>query len=188
MIAKNGIAPIKIPNHCTSAAGLGRFSDDVITAIKCLRDRRIMFDAPNFKPIPIRHEWKVRIGNETSTPGDYEWKYVGGDVITQGGTITVEDGVVEGPAGFVVAKITRDSTSREATAVDVEHSETLPVSDYTYQYVILAVVSPLDPDKVAVLQLQFERLNIHEMLVVSNGTFDLAQFRMASSNIYDLPP
>lgn len=192
MLARNAPNQIRLPKPCQTAGGLGSFSREVITALAALRDRRVIYDSPSFRSLPIRHEWKTTFGGDGTNPDEYIWRYIGGDVITQGGTVTVADGEVEGGAGFLVLKIVRDETSREILAAPngaiVEFSSTVPVSDYAYQYVVLAILSPETEGVPPVLQLQFERLLIHEMMLVTNGEFDLAQFRMASNNIYDLPP
>lgn len=138
-------------------------------------------DGPN-------HEWKTSYQGEVAAV--HYWFVKGGDVVTQGGTFTVPDTVVTGASGYALLKIVRDDASREATAATIETTlaASITTSDYADQYIALAKVDvALDPSE-RVLQLQFERLNIHEMLVVSNGVFDLAQFRMASNNIYDPPP
>jgi hypothetical protein len=46
MIARNDSTPIVVPRQCTNPAFLGDFSRDVISAIKGLRDRRVIYNAP----------------------------------------------------------------------------------------------------------------------------------------------
>jgi len=44
MIARNGITPVTIPQPCSQTTGLGNFSRDVISALKALRDRRVIYE------------------------------------------------------------------------------------------------------------------------------------------------
>jgi hypothetical protein len=138
---------------------------------------------------PLSHEWKVSFQGETEGPV-YNWFVKGGDVVTQGGTFTVADAVITGESGYVLLKITRDGTSREATdaTLVVTTEATITTSDYTDQYIALAYVdSALEPDE-RIKQLKFERIIILEEFYVENGEFKNNSYHVAHHNTYDPPP
>lgn len=144
-----------------------------------------IFHTFNFEDEETKHPWKVEMGDDGEIEGEKIWRYIGDSVYTQGGPIAVADGSVEGGAGFVVLKITRDESSREATAAVVEFSSTAPTSDYTDQYRILAEVDP--EGNPPVFQKQFEEIRIEEDLIIVNGEGYYAGFEMSHRNFYDLP-
>jgi len=59
MIARNDSTPIVVPRQCTNPAFLGDFSRDVISAIKGLRDRRVIYNAPTKPQFTDEHPFKL---------------------------------------------------------------------------------------------------------------------------------
>jgi hypothetical protein len=68
MIARNDSTPIVVPRQCTNPAFLGDFSRDVISAIKGLRDRRVIYNAPTKAQSTDEHPFKLtaRTDNESN--------------------------------------------------------------------------------------------------------------------------
>ena len=132
----------------------------------------------------IYHPWRVLF--KSSDEDVKSWSVVGGTVYTQDAPIVVEDAEVTGDSGYVLLKITRNSASRKATEAVVKFSETVPESDYTTQYRVLAYVSSADDNPVT--QHQFEEIRIFESRVVVNGAFRLVGLEMSHRNYYELPP
>jgi hypothetical protein len=146
----------------------------------------------------IHHPWKVTNGGLVAPEGGEEgaepvqqWNYVGGEIYTQGTKQTVVDGIVSDGdaigAGFIVLAFDRDPSTREivADSAAVTLEETVPDSDYTTQYRVLAKVNS-DYDN-PVTQYQFEEIRIFEDLAVVNGEFQLIGLEMSHRNYYDLP-
>ena len=129
------------------------------------------------------HQWKVMF--KSSVEDVKSWSVVGGTVYTESASISVSDKEVTGDSGYVLLKITRNSASRKATEAVVEFSETVPESDYTTQYRVLAYVSSAGDNPVT--QHQFEEIRIFEDLAVVNGEFQLVGLEMSHRNYYAPP-
>jgi hypothetical protein len=133
----------------------------------------------HFQSANTFHPWKV------SYAGEDDWTVVGDTVYSQGDPIIVADTTVSGTTGYVVLKITRDSTSREITAAVVEFATEVTASYYTDQYRVLAKVGTESTPKV--VQLQFEEIRILEDRVLVNGESKLVGLEVSHRNNYDLP-
>ena len=129
------------------------------------------------------HQWKVLF--KSSDEDVKSWSVVGGTVYTESASILVSDKKVTGDSGYVLLKITRASASRKATEAVVEFSGTVPESDYTTQYRVLAYVSSAGDNPVT--QHQFEEIRIFEDLAVVNGEFQLVGLEMSHRNYYEPP-
>lgn len=138
-------------------------------------------DAPPIDPEGVFHPWKV-------TPGELDetWDVVGDKVWGQGLTITVADTTLTGDPGWILLKVVRDSESREMTSASLQFSATVPESDYTDQYRVIAYINT-DADE-HIMQYQFEEIRIFEDLTVVNGEFRLAALEMSHRNYYEPPP
>jgi len=136
-----------------------------------------------------KHPWKVTNGG--SVEDVQQWNYAGGEIYTQGTMQTVTDGTLSDDdaigEGFIVLAFDRDSSTREivADSAVVTLEETVPNSNETTQYRVLAKVNSAEP--VEILQLQFEELRIYEELVVENGALKLQSYEMSHRNNYNLP-
>jgi hypothetical protein len=139
----------------------------------------------------ILHPWSVSSSPDSDPDsGEIKWSVVGGTVYTQGSPITVEDTEITGDAGYIILKIVRDSDSREMTDAVVEFAETVPESDYSNQYRVLAYVNSEGMSSevgTPISQYQFEEIRIFEDLAVVNGAFQLVGLEMSHRNYYELP-
>lgn len=132
----------------------------------------------------IRHPWKVAKGGQRDDADAPEWTVTGGDVYSQGGVITVVDGAVNLKKGWIYLKITRNTSSRAVTAVEIAFTTTtIPESDYSDQYIAIAYVDEDVSD--LPLQLLFQELKVWEEMTVVNGEFKLIAKYMAHRNTYD---
>ena len=129
------------------------------------------------------HPWKVTAGNLAGT-----YNVLGGYVRTQGafGTNGTYVYSVDGLAADdrILLKVTRDADTREITAAALGgYAASFSVtSTATDQYIHIAQVTAGE-----IFQEQFENIDVYEMLVVSNGSFQLLPVSMSGPNPYALP-
>lgn len=128
----------------------------------------------------IEHEWKIEASAEDET-----WGVGGGTLILngQGNNVTVLAGEVTGASGVVYLQITRNPSTRVASAPKFGLAETLPTSTETTQYFRLGVVGGT-PN---IQQKQFQPISVLEDLFVINGAFMLGNLALFGDNLYTPP-
>lgn len=125
----------------------------------------------------IIHDWKTVKTGDTS-------------VSVSGGTITEPFLYVDGVSltassnGFVLLKISRDSSSRAIISTEILFNSDVTTSDYPDQYIPLAFIFTSEGKITDVVQLKFEELHIFESLVVVDGEFKFAELLTAGRNMY----
>ncbi len=125
------------------------------------------------------HPWKV---TPSSTEGTYD---VAIDyVYTQGTPILPDTSSVTAANGDTIyLKITRDEDTREISEATLVFNTEDLISDRYDQFRALAQIGTDG----SILQLQFEEIRIHELMIVENGAFKLAGFELSHRNTYPLP-
>jgi hypothetical protein len=151
------------------------------------------------------HMWKVTAAGEVNIGTELEpemvpaYKVLGGIAVVQGTRVEVAglDSLPAGTDGYVVLRVTRDSSSRAYDSSAIEwHTDEPESSDYE-EYTILAeveteVIPPEteegDPTQVLhIRQCRNDEICSYEMMHVANGELKLLPFQANSRNSYDPP-
>jgi hypothetical protein len=151
------------------------------------------------------HMWKVTAAGEVNIGTELEpemvpaYKVLGGIAVVQGTRVEVAglDSLPAGTDGYVVLRVTRDSSSRAYDSSAIEwHTDEPASSDYE-EYTILAeveteVIPPEteegDPTQVLhIRQCRNDEICSFELMIVANGELKLLPFQANSRNSYDPP-
>lgn len=189
--SRSGLGNTSLPLYVRRADGLKKALAIVVVDDSVITEGSAGDDVVG--SLPTTDKYYIAGGDEIN----FQWKttkatdatvdVASGSVFTQAG-FTENSGSALGLAvpnsGFAVCRITRNTTSRAITSVDIIFETTVSASISGYQYVPLAYITMVAGGITEITQIQFEELHIYEALVVSNGSFEMADLRMAGRNPY----
>lgn len=119
--------------------------------------------------------------NESDVP---IWSLFTITVRDHGVEFVVPDTILEGETGFIVLEVERNPTSRVVVAVEPQIVGSVPESDSTFQYIVIAEVGgEISP----VVQHHLGELDISEELVVESGELMYQSYRVLHRNSYAIP-
>lgn len=184
--------PIPIPQRVSPGDPItSSWANQVRDSIQRLTNRKQPDSPNNSSGGKFQHMWQVTRASQVD--GVYTYNIRAGIVVIQGERVDVEEVLAlsggevteEGDTGFIYLRVFREESSRSynpSVPPVIEWSPSIVESDYYSEITILAEI------KYGIItQCRNDEICSQELLIVSNGEFDLLPVQANSRNTYDPP-